>query len=100
MATQDEASVLDQIRQHLLGDLGELEDFLMDFDASNLDVKAEPEISTSESYYSSSPSTSESSISDSSQINFSDLQFYKVDDSGKVQKLRGMIRIAVLQLFG
>ncbi|KAL5722557.1 hypothetical protein ACHQM5_006066 [Ranunculus cassubicifolius] len=72
MATQDEASVLDQIRQHLLGDLGELEDFLIDFDASNLDVKAEPEISTSESYHSLSPSTSESSISDSYQINFSD----------------------------
>ncbi|KAL5724186.1 ethylene-responsive transcription factor [Ranunculus cassubicifolius] len=78
MATQDEASVLDQIRQHLLGDLGELEDFLMDFDASNLDVKAEPEISTSESYHSSSPSTSESSISDSYQINLNKLVVRKI----------------------
>ncbi|PIA28683.1 hypothetical protein AQUCO_06700006v1 [Aquilegia coerulea] len=68
MTTPDEASALDLIRQHLLGDFASLESFLTDLcspKASSLEENSEVYEIPSESFYSSSPSSSDSYVVDS-----------------------------------
>ncbi|KAF5199117.1 Ethylene-responsive transcription factor [Thalictrum thalictroides] len=90
MTTPDEASALDLIRQHLLGDFASLESFLTDLCSpktlipeENLEVYEIP----SESFYSSSPSSSDSYVVDSElEVNdYLNMNEVKLPESGIFQ---------------